>query len=385
MIFYIFLGVIAGTITGLIPGLHSNNITYIFTALGFFQNEFGYFVISMVITQSFVSFVPAIFLGAPQTETFEGVLPGHKLFIQGRGFEAILLTIFGGIIAVIFSILFIPVFQHFLKINNDKIIYFIPIVLIFSIFVLIFTENTNKKRILAFFVFFTAATQGLLFKEQIFPLITGFFGISTLIYANKKNHLIKQKNFANIKNENIWEGIVGLVGGAVVSIFPGIGSNLAASIIKLFRTNLSPEKYLVLLGSINTSNFLFSIPVLVTIDRARNGAAIFLQNNFIFNENTYFFAILTMIISAGLASIITIIISKKFCEKLHKIDMKKTSYIIIFFLIILVFVFNGTIGLITLFFSSALGTFTISKKIKRSNCLGALILPALFFYLFVLI
>lgn len=385
MIIYIFLGALAGTITGLIPGLHSNNIAYLLGIAGFFQNEFGYFVISMVITQSFVGFIPAVFLGAPQTDTFEGVLPGHLLFLQGRGFEAINLTVFGGIISVIFSIIFIPVFQQFLIRNSDKIIYFIPIVLIFSSFVLIFTEKNNKKRIIAIFIFLTAATQGILFREQIFPLITGFFGISTLIYSNKNSNLIKQKNTIKIGKDKIFDGLTGLIGGAIVSIFPGIGNNLAAGIIKIFRNKITPEKYLVLLGSINTSNFLFSIPVLFTINRARNGAAIYLQNNFIFTESTYILSIFTIIISAGIAGIITIIISKKFCKKLYKLNLKKTSYSIIIFMIILVIAFNGLVGFLALIFSTALGIFTINKKIKRSNCLGALIIPALFFYLFILI
>ncbi len=385
MIIYIILGIIAGTITGLVPGLHSNNIVYFLTTISLFENEFSYFVISMVITQSFVDFIPAVFFGAPQTDTFEGVLPAHKLFIKGHGFEAINLTIFGGIIAIIFSIIFLPIFQQFLTINNDKIIFLIPIVLIFSSFILILNEKNNKKRIIAFFVFFVAASQGLLFKDQIFPLITGYFGISTIILSNKKNNLIKQKLTTKIDKENIYDGIVGLIGGAVVSIFPGIGNNLAAGIIKLFRQNITPKKYLVMLGSINTSNFIFSIPVLFIIDRARNGAAIYLKENFIFTEQTYILSIITIIISAGSAAIITIFLSKQLCKKLVKIDFTILSMLIIILLAVMVLLFNGFFGLLALIFSTALGLFTITNKVKRSNCLGALIIPALFFYLFVLL
>jgi putative membrane protein len=385
MIFYIFLGVIAGTITGLIPGLHSNNIVYFFTSISFFEKNFSYFVISMVITQSFVDFIPSVFFGAPDTDTFEGVLPGHKLFLEGNGFEAIILTIFGGICAIIFSILLIPIFQQFLIINNEKIIFLIPPVLIISSLILVLSEKNNKLRKIAIFVFIISASQGILFKDQLFPLISGYFGISTIIFANKKNNLIKQKNTATIKTEHVFDGVIGLIGGAIVSIFPGIGNNLAAAIIKLFRQNMKTKKYLVVLGSINTSNFLFSIPVLFVLNRARNGAAIYLKENFIFTEQTYILSIITIIISAGAGAIITIGISKLLCNKIQKIDFTILNYGLILILISLVIIFNGPIGFIALMFSTALGTFTISKKVKRSNCLGALIVPALFFYLFVLI
>lgn len=385
MILYIFLGVIAGTITGLIPGLHSNNIVYFFTGISFFEEHISYFVISMVITQSFVDFIPAVFLGAPDTNTFEGVLPAHRLFIEGKGFEAIILTIFGGLCSIIFSILFIPIFQQFLNINNDKIIFLIPTVLIFSSLILVLSEKNNKFRKLAIFVFIMSATQGLLFKSQLFPLITGYFGISTILFSSKKNNLIKQNNNAKISKEYIFDGLIGVIGGAIVSIFPGIGNNLAAAIIKLFRQKMNSRKYLVVLGSINTSNFLFSIPVLFILNRARNGAAIYLKENFIFTQQTYFLSIITIIISAGAGAIITIVLSKMLCKKIQKVDFTIISYFIVLLLIILVFAFNGIIGLIALLFSTALGVFTINKKIKRSNCLGALIVPTLFFYLFVLI
>ncbi len=385
MIFYIFLGVIAGTITGLIPGLHSNNVVYFFTGISFFEENISYFVISMVITQSFVDFIPAVFLGAPDTNTFEGVLPAHRLFIEGKGFEAIILTIFGGLCSIIFSILFIPIFQQFLNINNDKIIFLIPTVLIFSSLILVLSEKNNKFRKLAIFVFIMSATQGLLFKSQLFPLITGYFGISTILFSSKKNNLIKQNNNAKISKEYIFDGLIGVIGGAIVSIFPGIGNNLAAAIIKLFRQKMNSRKYLVVLGSINTSNFLFSIPVLFILNRARNGAAIYLKENFIFTQQTYFLSIITIIISAGAGAIITIVLSKMLCKKIQKVDFTIISYFIVLLLIILVFAFNGIIGLIALLFSTALGVFTINKKIKRSNCLGALIVPTLFFYLFVLI
>ena len=45
--------------------------------------------------------------------------------------------------------------------------------------------------------------------------------------------------------------------------------------------------------------------------------------------------------------------------------------------------FNGANGLIVLLFSTALGLLVISKGVKRSTCMSALIVPALFYYLFI--
>ncbi|MFA5741268.1 MAG: tripartite tricarboxylate transporter permease, partial [Candidatus Izemoplasmatales bacterium] len=100
IIIFCFLGIIAGIIAGLTPGLHANNIAIIALTSPFFGEDFAAFILSMCIVQTFVDFVPTIFLGAPDTETFEGVLPGHAMLLEGKGMEAICLTVFGGIIAI---------------------------------------------------------------------------------------------------------------------------------------------------------------------------------------------------------------------------------------------------------------------------------------------
>jgi len=54
-------------------------------------------------------------------------------------------------------------------------------------------------------------------------------------------------------------------------------------------------------------------------------------------------------------------------------------------MILLTAIFNGIIGIIALFFATALGLFVLINGIKRSTCMCALIVPALIFYLFALI
>ena len=154
MIFFLFLGILTGTITGLIPGIHSNNVSLILLTSPLFGFEALVFTLSMCITQSFVDFIPAIFIGAPSTETFEGVLPGHKLFLKGKGFEAICLTVFGGIIALIFGVILIGPFSIFINESWLGIRLFIPAILLFILGVIIFNEQNTQKKIIVALLFF---------------------------------------------------------------------------------------------------------------------------------------------------------------------------------------------------------------------------------------
>jgi putative membrane protein len=382
IIAFLFFGIILGTIAGLIPGLHSNNITKIALLAPLFGIEGLVLILTMGIVQSFVDFIPSVFFGAPDSDTFETILPGHKMFLNGEGFQAINLTVFGGVIAGIISLATIFIFIQFIQISSDVFPLMIPPILIFSIITLIFLENTNRKRFIAFLIIFTSATQGMMFPGQIFPLITGYFGLSTIITSQKEQQ-VKQNTNMILEKNYIIDALTGTIGGVIVSITPGIGNNLAAAIIKLFREKIPSKNYLVMLGSINTSNFIFSFPMLFFLNKARNGTMIFIKEESILTNQTFIVGIIIILISIGIGATITIVLSKKI-SKLN-INFGKIEKIIFFMLILLVFIFNGVLGIIALFFSTTLGFLTVKLSVKRSNCLGFLIVPVMFFYLFVLI
>ena len=78
IILFIFFGIIFGTFTGLIPGIHINLIGVLLVSASaslFFSINPIYFVIfisSMAITHTFIDFIPSIFLGCPDTDTEPG-------------------------------------------------------------------------------------------------------------------------------------------------------------------------------------------------------------------------------------------------------------------------------------------------------------------------
>ena len=77
------VGCLLGTITGLTPGLHVNTVCLIglslYPLLGLSVVDFGVIMISMAVTQTFIDFIPAIFIGVPEEGTALSVLPAHRL------------------------------------------------------------------------------------------------------------------------------------------------------------------------------------------------------------------------------------------------------------------------------------------------------------------
>ncbi len=96
----IFVGILFGTLTGLIPGIHINLVGIFLVSLSatlLLKLNPIYliiFITAMAITHTFIDFIPAIFLGCPDGETELSVLPGHELLKQGKGYEAVLLSVY---------------------------------------------------------------------------------------------------------------------------------------------------------------------------------------------------------------------------------------------------------------------------------------------------
>lgn len=387
MIIWCLFGIAAGIIAGLIPGLHSNNITIILATTPFFGTEITSFILSMCITQSFVEFIPSTILGIPSENTFESILPAHKLILEGKGIHAINYTVLGGIIAVIIGVLLTQPFFLFLEQNSTQLIQITPIILSIALLIFVKEGKSFKKKIEIIFIILAAGCQGILFQNQLFALITGYFGLAGLILSlnETKNIPLQETTPTEINLETIKYGFIGTIGGAIVAIMPGIGSNTAGGIINTLKKIPNPQNYLTLLGSINASNFFFSYATLLALSKARNGAMIAIQEKIFYGEETLFFGTIIMLFSAAVGGIITIILAKKATKILTKKNEQTLNKLCILFIIILALAISGLIGLITLIFSTALGIYTIKKGHKRSTLMSSLILPTILFYLFILI
>src|SRR3989338_6704753 len=121
------LGIFAGIFTGLTPGIHINLVSLLVVSYSaYLSNIFslpslGIFIISMAITHTFLDTLPAIFLGAPESETALSVLPGHKLLLNGMGYEAVKLTIIGSFFSLLAALSLFPFFIFIVPRIYDKI------------------------------------------------------------------------------------------------------------------------------------------------------------------------------------------------------------------------------------------------------------------------
>jgi putative membrane protein len=385
----IILGIILGIVTGLIPGVHVNlitvglvslstNLTGLFTPL-----QITVIILSMAVTHTFLDTIPSTFLGAPEEDTALGVLPGHKLLMEGKGYEAVMLTLFGSYTSLLVSLAAIPLFFLVLEKIYQTIAPYIGYILILASGYLIIKE---EKKILAGILFGLSGVLGILvFKTELeqglFPLFSGLFGISTLFLSLKnKTNIPKQifeiKDKVKIKKEI---GIAVAIGW-IASFLPGLGTAQAAAIGSTFSKGEN-KKFLVLVGGLSTVNMVLSLLTLHLLNKARNGAVVGISNilSITFKEFILFLCIALLV--GSVVTFLAIPLIKIFATLITKVKYSSVCVAVIVLLFILVGVLTKGIGLFILLVSTSLGIIPQIQKVSRSQLMGCLLIPTIIFFL----
>jgi len=392
----ILTGILAGTVTGIIPGIHVNLISVILISISplLLNHTSPYalalFIIAMSITHTFLDIIPSIFLGAPNEDTALAVLPGHKLVLEGKGYEAIRLATIGSLLSLLFGIMVFPALIFIVPRIYTYIQPVIGYLLVFVVLFLLLRESTPYKAGLIFLISGILGYTVLQFPNlhnPLFPLLSGIFGISILInslfeeaalptqYITDQIHLGRATTLKSIGAASL--------SGWLTSMFPGIGPAHAAIISKTFFPSMDSLAYIVVIGGINTVNFLFSLVTFYTINKARNGAVIAIQEL----TNTIPLSFLLIIVAAvlliaGLATLLTLTIAKCFAFIMNKINYQLLCITIIISILFLTIYLSNLIGLFILIISTALGLFTHVLNVKKSHAMGCLLLPVIIFFLF---
>jgi len=403
MVFFEFLvaallGILAGIFTGLTPGIHVNLVSllvvsssaYLLDIFSFYS--MGVFIISMAIAHTFLDILPAIFLGAPNESTALGVLPGHKLLLQGMGYEAVKLTVIGSLSSLVLAILMFPLLILTFPFIYNEIKPYIGFILIAVVVYMIFIEKGTEKKFWSFLVFLVSGILGIItltmpnLKQPLFPLLSGLFGLSMLILSLwQKVEIPKQRITENItfsKFEKAKSIFAGTFSGSIVSLFPGMGPAQAAVIGSTVFGSVGAYSFLILIGSIGTVDMVTSLVSFYTLDRARNGA-IFAVRELLgqIDLNTLLLFIGTALFAGGIATFLVLYLARIFAKLIEKVNYSLLALSVIILITALVFYFSSWIGLLVLAVSTAIGIIPNVVNVKRSHSMGCLMLPVILFFM----
>lgn len=314
------MGSLLGCATGLVPGLHTNNVAALLLVLvasaGDASLPTACAVVSCAVAHMLSSAVPGIFLAAPEGESVLGVLPGHRLHRAGRGDEALRLHVVGclGAIAVSMAILLPlrwalapPVGLH------AALVPWLGPALLLGCALMALMEGVRTGpsaralrgwRAVAVAALLTLASaalgqmavfdrRALLAGAGIGPLFVGLFGLPTILLAildppakGTGPEVASEADGRGAPGASVrrrsghWRVVLrGSLVGALVGWFPGTSSG-QATMLAVVRSGDSREaglegakRYVLGVAAVGTANVVFNIAALATFLRVRSGSA----------------------------------------------------------------------------------------------------------------
>ena len=440
VISFCVLGVITGIATGLLPGLHVNNIALILLSLsgaivGAFSFLFDYgvseqfilllisiYIISVSISHTFHDTIPTTFLGAPDEDTALSVLPAHSLLLEGKGYEAVALSAMGSYGAIIFCFLLLYPIRFLIGAPLFFYSTLQEIMLFVLIAISILMLGTEKAKIddfgakgkipsivgmlFATFVFALSGIFGIIILDfsldspiglsspVLFPALAGLFGTPTLLTSLMTKPVIPKQTIEELKldkktkRSSVLSVITGSLGGILVSIIPGITSATGTILAMNARGESDKKQTIVTLSAVNTACAFFVVVVLFIILRSRSGATLAAMELMAVEEWTgvvmpanLAYLLIALILGGTLSYFLTLSVGKIFARHFANVPYQSIVGLTIAMVVILVFLFTGILGILILIVATFIGLLPVHWGVRRSHCMGILLIPIILHFL----
>ncbi|AHF81047.1 tripartite tricarboxylate transporter permease [Thermococcus paralvinellae] len=370
------LGLLAGTLTGITPALHVNTLASLLNALNS-KSDFGFIILIYImgLTHTFLDSIPSTFLGIPDEDTALNILPAHRLVLEGRAFEVINISLKASLLAVIFALPLLPIYFF---LTPKYVPEFGRVFVFFLVCFLILTEKGMKK-IFALAVILLSGILGILIDylplhEPCFHIFVGLFGIPTIMYSLRSSvgnieigdSMIKMSHVSLLKFS-----FLGTVLGMFASLLPAFTSSQAALIGSFFSKD--ERSFLTVAFSVNTSNFFFSLFNFYLTGRTRNGIMVLIKGRYyLLSSREVLILTLLTIAAALIINLYGLKTAKIIGNVFFKVNYRLLNLLVITFVVVLSFYFDGILGILVLTTASLIGSLALLFNVKRTNCMGVL-------------
>ncbi|WP_348305321.1 tripartite tricarboxylate transporter permease [Methanothrix sp.] len=413
--FCVALGFALGIISGLTPGLHLNNFASMLLAispqlilLGLTPFQMASIILAASISQTFFDAIPAIFLGAPDSETALSVLPGQKLMLEGRGIEAVRLSALGSAGSIAFALLLVYPLSWIISSYYDYLTKYVGVLLLAISLMMIKSERGPwiegqgslvhwKYKLIAGMLFLTSGVLGIFAFEHedllyspldlepqvLLPLLSGIFGASSLILSLTTKVQIPKQTESKIKmpGPTIAKAVLsGGLGGSLVAWIPGVSPSVASIAARLGSPGTA-EEFLVSIAGVNSANALFSLVALYVIDRPRSGAAAAIQQLLTLDQNIMAQMMIMAVIVVLASYLATIAAAQLAARSISSLNYPRLCIIVLAFLLAMTYAFTSIFGLFIFFLSTIVGLIAPVAGIHRIHAMGVLMLPLIVMYI----
>jgi len=348
-----------GVLTGLIPSLHPNNL------VNFINKEY---LIPIAILHSFINVIPNIYFLVPDIALLTNLNPIYQFYKEGEALKAVQLSGLASFLGVLFSLVFYEFPFIFLIYKSN----YFPLILYLNLLLLSLVKEqlikTLKSIIILVLSFILIKSYNFFFEDKFF-LLTGFFGLSSVLTFPKNK--IKQKfyffNEINIK-ELVLFSFLGCILAVPANIFPLLTPTHFLITLALL-INFNKERSIILVSSMNTSDFILSMITKEYFLFSRNYV---IKEGFLLTKKE-------ILIYSFLSFLILLLISFLINFLHNKIDRKVLNIFIFLSILWPIFLDLSLVKILFLILSSFLGFLCLKWEIERINLFNSYIIEYCFY------
>ncbi len=412
------VGGFVAAIFSLIPGLHIFNVIAItmlitFQAMSLFSTLAPLiltgFLLGMVVTFSVLFTVSSQYF-QPSDESFRSiVLPHERLLFDGRAHEAVMLGGIGGLTALFFMTLVLPVVSGFVS-GLVRFLqphhYWIVATICTHLLITEWPKDHGAGKtawqrlcdgwvqlLMGYFTFFAAGLLGILVFhrtmvpldgafQSLMPLFVGLFAIPSHIMAFITRTTVPPQHMCTsvelYGKDVVKGGFSGLLAGCFATVTPGLTPG-PALLLSGHATSQQGERQFIIGGGAARVMYYAGAMILLFLPGVflrRGGAAINISLIFIPEAPEQFYLVTGIIALVGAFSFIALVPYSRLCAALsQRVPFQTFSAIGSIFLVILVGMVTGGQGLLLMAVATLLGLVPNMWHTRRISLLAVLLVP----------
>ena len=384
-------GVALGTVSGLVPGLHANNMALLLAGVAPSipgpPLYIGMAMLAAGVAHTFLEIVPTLALGVPDPAMAVAALPGHRLVLEGRGREALRLSALGSTAAVVLAVpLAIPITRAMTALW-PTVRANLSIVLGGVAAGLVLTERGSEAKLVAAVSFGFSALLGIATLDlspaaplaaggMLAPLFAGLFGAPVLIDAIGGEGVPPQgdPNVTTSKRSLLGLSGIGTLSGAIVGYVPAVSSAIAATFALLaVPGRYGARGFVVTTSGVNTANTIFALFALVALGSPRTGVLVAVEAASVPLSVPHLLVGVAFGAIAGAFGVLAI--GDRYLAVVGNLDPTRLSVGLLCALAAISYLFAGAVGIGAYLAATLVGLVPARFGARRANLMGVLIGP----------
>ena len=383
-------GILLGTCSGLVPGLHVNTLALLLAAAAPLvpgpPHLVGAALLAAGVTHSFLDVVPMLALGVPDPAMAVSAFPGHRLVMGGRGREALRISALGSGVAVAVAFaLGVPV--TWVANRVAPLVYaHLPVVVVALLVFLLARERSWRARLGGLLAVATSGLLGVVALpmdpggvvptgDVLAPLFAGLFGVPVLLAAYRGAGVPEQADpaVADRPRDVVEPGVAGSLAGAAVAYVPGMSGAIAA-VFALEATRAEGDRaFVAALSGVNTANTVFALYALFALGDPHTGVLVAFERARL--PRTLPLLLASIALAAVAGAVLVPVLGDRYFRLVRAVDHRRLTAGVCVLLVALSWLLAGALGVALLVVATLVGLIPPQFGARRVHLMGVLLVP----------